>query len=54
MTQPITGTTIQDLHRDLDIIIESSMGNDKTKTQTLIDLFRDRLTQELNPPEPQA
>ncbi|HCE4720314.1 TPA: hypothetical protein NGU69_004458 [Vibrio parahaemolyticus] len=54
MKQPITGTTIQDLHRDLDVIIEASTGSDAEKTQKLIDLFSARLTQELNAPEEQV
>ncbi|HCE4620319.1 TPA: hypothetical protein NGS41_003323 [Vibrio parahaemolyticus] len=49
MSQPITGTTIQDLHRDLDTIIETSTGVDVEKTQMLLELFYKRLQQELIP-----
>lgn len=48
MKQAITGTTIQDLHRDLDVIIQASTGDDEEKTTKLIDLFSARLKQELS------
>tara|TARA_Y100000588_G_C13712947_1_gene693800 strand:- start:304 stop:474 length:171 start_codon:yes stop_codon:yes gene_type:complete len=43
----ITGTTIEDLHNDLNNIIEVSQTGDETKTTQLINLFNKRLMTEL-------
>ena len=45
MAHKITGTTIDDLHRDLDTII--SLFDDKDKALALIEQLKERLTQEL-------
>ncbi|HCG9747252.1 TPA: hypothetical protein NJ689_000728 [Vibrio parahaemolyticus] len=49
MSKTITGTTIQDLHNDLDMIIATSAGGDAEKAEKLLELYCTRLKQELIP-----
>ncbi|HIF9091444.1 TPA: hypothetical protein ACX6NR_000373 [Photobacterium damselae] len=46
MKQQITGTTIQDYHRDLDFIIKARLDGDH-QAKKLFDLFLKRINSEL-------